>query len=139
MSEENLDLVRRGLRAFNANDWELALSFYDTEVEWHPYMAALESRLYKGRTSIRRMWEEMRAQFPDFAMEPEELEDFGDRVVVALVARGTGRASGIESFTRFTQVWTVSKGKIVRVEGFRQRSEALKAVRLSEQDAHADP
>jgi ketosteroid isomerase-like protein len=138
MSQENVEVVRRGIEAFNADDWDLALSFYDTEAEWHPYMAALESRIYKGRTSIRRMWEEMRAQFPDFAVEAEELQDFGDCVVVGLVARGTGRASGIESLTKFTQVWTVSKGKIVRVEGFQQRSEALAAAGLSEQDTQAE-
>jgi len=135
MSQENVEVVRRGIQAFNANDWELALSFYDPDVEWYPYMAAIESRLYTGRTSIRRMWDEMREQFPDFKMEPEEVEDFGDCVVVALVARGTGRASGIESSTRFTQVWTLSKGKIIRVQGFRQRNDALRAVRQSEQDA----
>ena len=138
MSQENIEIVSRGIQAFNAGDWDLALSFYDAEAEWYPYMAALESHLYKGRASIRRMWDEMRAQFPDFAVEAEELQDFGDCVVVALVARGTGRASGIESLTKFTQVWTVSSGKIVRVEGFQQRSQALEAAGLSEQDTHSD-
>jgi ketosteroid isomerase-like protein len=137
MSQENVELVRRMIAAFNAREWDQALSLFAPNGEWHAYMAALESRLYGGRAAIREMWHEMQDAFPDFTVEAEELNDFGDRVIVSVAIRGTGKASGVESLIRFTQLYTLSEGQITRVEGFRERNEALEAVSLSEPDAHA--
>jgi ketosteroid isomerase-like protein len=60
----------------------------------------------------------------------------GDRVVVRFIWRGAGH--GPESNMEFTGVYTVRKGKILTIEFFRDKAEALEAVGLSEQDAHAD-
>ena len=52
----------------------------------------------------------------------------------------TGRASGLSMADESpgTNVYDFAGGKIRRVRIFRDRREALEAVGLSEQDAHAD-
>jgi hypothetical protein len=52
----------------------------------------------------------------------------------------SGRASGISlgGDIPATNVWDLADGKIRRVRIFLDRREALEAVGLSEQDAHAD-
>jgi ketosteroid isomerase-like protein len=53
-------------------------------------------------------------------------------VVAAVRLRGRGRGSGIEVDARFYEVYTLRQGKIVRMDQFTQRSEALEAVGLRE-------
>jgi ketosteroid isomerase-like protein len=69
----------------------------------------------------------------------EQVSDFigvGDRVAVRYIWRSEGR--GPEANMEYTHVNTVRKGKIFLIEFFRDHAEALEAVGLSEQDAHAD-
>ena len=47
-------------------------------------------------------------------------------------SRGSGRASGTPVELKTPAVWTIHKGKIVRVAWFRTRKEALEAAGLSE-------
>jgi ketosteroid isomerase-like protein len=56
----------------------------------------------------------------------------GDHVVAAVRLRGRGRGSGVEVDARFYEVYTLSHGKILRMDQFTQRSEALQAVGLRE-------
>jgi ketosteroid isomerase-like protein len=53
-------------------------------------------------------------------------------VIVVLRMRMRGRSSGIELGTSpYVQVWTVSDGKIVRMEYFPAKMEALEAAGLA--------
>jgi hypothetical protein len=45
---------------------------------------------------------------------------------------------GIEVAVRGTVVWTIRNGAIERATLYQERQDALEAVGLSEQDAHAD-
>ena len=64
-------------------------------------------------------------------LEPHELIEVGEHVVVPLTMHGAGR-DGIELKARFTMVWTIRDGKVVRVCLYQERDEALKAAGLSE-------
>jgi ketosteroid isomerase-like protein len=78
------------------------------------------------------MWE-------GFEDDLEELIDAGDHVISVVTSRGRGRASGVEvEWAGNAGVWTIRNGKVVRVVWFSSRKDALEAVGLSEQDAHAD-
>jgi ketosteroid isomerase-like protein len=71
------------------------------------------------------VWEELE-------MTAEEFIDGGDRVVVSGYFRGRGRGSGVEVDTRFYEVYTLRDGKIVRLDEFTGRADALEAAGLSE-------
>ena len=62
--------------------------------------------------------------------------DAGDRVVVRSIWHGAGQ--GPESNMEFTHIFTLRKGKIVLHRVLLGPREALEAMGLSEQDAHAD-
>ena len=62
----------------------------------------------------------------------------GDKVVAVTHWGGTGRTSGIAIPDTLALVYTLRDGLVVRQESFRNQAEALEAVGLSEQDAHAD-
>jgi hypothetical protein len=68
-------------------------------------------------------------------MDVVELIPVDDAVVAVVDHRGVGRRSGAEVTTRYYNAYWIRQSKIVRLALFRERSEALEAVGLSEQDA----
>ena len=71
-------------------------------------------------------------------MEAKEIRAVGDTVIVRVAQHDKGKASGVEVEDTFFTLLTFRGRKIVRMENVRDEEEALEAVGLSEQDAHAD-
>ncbi len=68
----------------------------------------------------------------------DAFHDAGDKVVAIVRQRGKSKAGGLPVEMAFAQVWTMRDGKTSRMEAYANPAEALEAVGLSEQDAHAD-
>jgi ketosteroid isomerase-like protein len=71
-------------------------------------------------------------------MTADDFIEAGDEIVVPMCLHGRlpGTDSVIEQ--RIVAVWTLRNGKALRVRYYDDRADALEAVGLSEQDAHAD-
>ena len=81
--------------------------------------------------------EQLRETWDADTLEPiDDLIDTADRVVVRIIWHGVGHGPDLNM--ELTGVYTVRNGKIRTAEFFRDHAEALEAVGLSEQDAHAD-
>jgi hypothetical protein len=70
-------------------------------------------------------------------LEPHEFIEAGDLVVMPATLRLKGRG-GIEVVSRGWLVFTIRNGAIERMVLYQERQDALEAVGLSEQDAHAE-
>jgi ketosteroid isomerase-like protein len=70
--------------------------------------------------------------------ELEELLDAGDQVVALLTFRGEGRSSGAAVEARIANVWTLHEGKVVRMQYFGDREEALAAALSGREAADAN-
>ncbi len=57
--------------------------------------------------------------------------DAGDSVLVAVLQKATGKASGIGAETRCFQLWTLCGGRVIRLESIKERAEALEAAGVS--------
>jgi ketosteroid isomerase-like protein len=55
---------------------------------------------------------------------------FENGVVVMFTARGRGKGSSVEVEARWAHVWTFRGRKATKIEGYRERDEALRAVGL---------
>jgi ketosteroid isomerase-like protein len=135
MSQENVELVRGIIDAHERGDAEAVFSKYDPEIEWHlstVFASASEfDPVYYGHDGVRSFWRTWFSAWEKASFEYEEFIDAGDSVVSILSQRVRGRTSAIElEWKSYAQVWTVEGGKIVRVEFFPTRSEALEAVGL---------
>jgi ketosteroid isomerase-like protein len=120
MSHENVEIVRRFLLV----DVDEALTFADPGIVWNP----IEESPTQGHDAVRASLARWKGEWDDYKLLPEEFVDRGDRVVVTVRLRGRGRGSGVEIAARFYDVYTLRDGKIVRMDQFTERSEALEAV-----------
>jgi ketosteroid isomerase-like protein len=128
MSHENVEIARRAFDNFNRRELATAVEAFDPDAEWIPYLAALEEHTYRGRERIEAMWREVLGDFPDFRIElMEVVTDRGDIIVFKVEFQGMGRASGADTRAAVFQVVSFRDEKVTRVEGFRDRAEALKA------------
>ena len=131
MSQENVELHRRGFEAFNERDLDALLAALDEDVDIFPVLAAMEGG-YHGHDGVRRWWSGLIGGFPDISVEVLEVRDLGEVTVSVVRVRG----HGAESDTPFdATVWQVHRwrhGKCTRWDAYSSESEALEAVGLSE-------
>ena len=52
MSEENVEIFKRGVVAWNRDDFDAWIEQYDPEVEWFALM-----EVYRGPAGVRQAWE----------------------------------------------------------------------------------
>ena len=119
MSQENVEIVRRFLHL----EVDEALAYADPDIVWNP----AEESAAQGHDAVRASLVRWKGEWDDYKLLPEEFEEIGDRVVAAVRVRGRGRGSGVEVDARFYDLYTIREGKIVRMDQFTQRSEALEA------------
>ena len=135
MSRENLEQVQRLSSAFNSRDLDELFELIDSDVEWIPIMAALEGRVYRGHDGVRQWVEDLSVDWDYFETHQEEFRELGDRVLVFGRWRARARSSGIELESEpASWVIDLEDGKIVRLQTFTDRDEAVKAAGLSKGD-----
>ena len=120
MLQKNVEIVRRFLVI---DDLDEALTYADPAIVWNP----VEESSANGHDAVRASTSRWRGEWNDYELIPEEFADMGDRVVVTVRFRARGRRSGIEVDARLYDVFTVRDGKIVRMDQFAERSEAIQA------------
>jgi ketosteroid isomerase-like protein len=135
MSEENAEVIRRAFDDFNSRDWE------SWEVLHHADMVCIPPKdwpdwpeaepVYGIDAWLERVllllepWHEQR-------LEIDSLRTTGDLVLMTGRWVATGRESQIEVDMPLTGLYTVTNGKIARIEFFVDPSEALEAAGLPE-------
>jgi ketosteroid isomerase-like protein len=133
MSKQNVEVVRWVYEAVAARDTGAVLALYDPDVEVDfsrsPFATVLNRSVYRGHSGIRSLFRERQEEaWKDVDDDLDELVDAGEQVVCVVTSRGRGRASGAEVVRTHAAVWTIHKGKVVRVVWFPTRDEALQAV-----------
>jgi ketosteroid isomerase-like protein len=136
MSQENVEIVRRGFEAVNRGDIEGAVALADppSDFEFVPSGVLIPdlSGIQRGPEGFRRLTEAFFGEFDALHAEVHELIDAGDQVFSAFTLTGRGKQSGVETSFNGWLVWTVRDGRIARLLGFTDRDPALEAAGLSE-------
>jgi ketosteroid isomerase-like protein len=133
MSQENVEIVRRIWRASDAGS---VLDFYDPAIIWESHFGPI-SGPYHGHDGVRQFFREWTEPLETFRATAETFVDAGDSVVVDTRVWAKGK-SGMEGEMRQGMVYTLRNGLVTRVDLYESKADALEAVGLSEQDAHAD-
>ena len=95
MSEENVEIVRRAVEAFEREGLDGSLRHYDPEIEWSTTEgASIEAATYRGHEGVRRYFGHLDDEFDDLRFEVQELIEAGDQVILTVRAGGRGKTSG---------------------------------------------
>jgi ketosteroid isomerase-like protein len=134
MSQENVELFRRGADAWDRGDLDELLALYDAEAEldFVRFEGWVERPVFRGRAAIRAFFEQWREAFADYRYEVERYVDAGERVLALCSQSGAGPGSTGLAMMRLAQIATFKDGLIVRMENYSDREQALDAVGLSE-------
>jgi ketosteroid isomerase-like protein len=97
------------------------------------YVSGEFAAIYHGHDGIKRFLGEWSEPFESFYAHAEEFIDAGDAVLVRVRQGGRGKHSGapVES-PPYCVISRVRDALVVRIEFYREKSEALEAVGLEE-------
>jgi ketosteroid isomerase-like protein len=127
-------VVRGQFDAASRRDFATALDAYDEDAVLIAGTGVLPTAagVLSGREALGRWFADWFGSFAeDYRFEVEDICSVGECVVVVAGHHGRGRVSGVEIDWSLAYVFTVRAGKIVRVEMFRDRPEAVEAAQLA--------
>jgi len=134
MSQENVEIVRRGTDAYNRRDLDGMLENWtpDAVLDWSN-ARSFDAGVYRGHGEIRAFmqrflanWDEVRIEIVD---GPVEVED--GVLITENVAYMRGR-DGIEVQARSAWLTTIRDGETTSLTMYQTKQEALEAAGLSE-------
>jgi ketosteroid isomerase-like protein len=132
MSQENVEIVRRGIDAWNRGDLDEWLAGFAPEAELHTTGRFPDENVYRGRAGLERYWAEIHEDVEEVSVSISDLRASGDRVFQAVTGRGRGKRSKVPVERPIWFVTTLRDGLTVRVETYVDPKEALEAAGLSE-------
>jgi ketosteroid isomerase-like protein len=133
MSQENVEIVRRAVEAWNRRDAELWTTYAAPEVEWMPAgPAAVEGTVYRGYEDVVRGLESVWQTWDVVCFEESEVRDLDEVVLWLGRLRLRGAASHVELDQEFAVRFVLVDGKLLTVEAFIGWRQGLDAVGLSE-------
>jgi ketosteroid isomerase-like protein len=134
MSEENVEIVRRGYELFAAGELEAlsTLIAHDADTPDAGGLGLTETAggVRRGPEGFLRAIEDVTEIFDDYRVEAEKFVDAGDAVVVSVRISGRGKASGMQQEEHLAHLWILRDGKAIHGEVHRTVEEALKAAGL---------
>jgi ketosteroid isomerase-like protein len=128
-----VEIVRKGVDAWNQRDADLWLSYAAPEIEWLPAgPAAVESAVYRGYEEVASGFESVWQTWEEFRFEESEVRDLDGSVLWLGRVKMKGAASHLELDQEFAIRAVLRGDKVVSVHAFLSWREALEAVGRSE-------
>src|SRR5262245_3037008 len=134
MSEENVELVRRGLELWQGGRSDEWIETLDPDIEWdisaHPLPDFPNTG--SGRDALVGHLGAYLSGWNDYETSIKELIDRGDDVVAIMHERARMRGSDMMLDRDLPNVWTFRNVRAVQYRVFKTRAEALEAAGLQE-------
>jgi ketosteroid isomerase-like protein len=129
MSEANLEIVRRSVQGVIERNWPLALEALDPGIEFDQRRP---SGVYTGKSGVMEAFARWSEAWEDRSVEAEEFIDGGDHIVVVMRESVKSARTTVTMGRTTVEVWTLRDGLVVRIQGYRDKSEALRAAGIAE-------
>jgi ketosteroid isomerase-like protein len=134
MSQDNVEVVRRGQEARSAGRFDEWIHTLDPEIEWDISGYPLPDFPERGSgrsefiAHVTKYW----SRWNDYAQTVQRTIEVGDDVLVILREQARMRNSDALVDREVATIWTVRDGVRVRFRAFERPDEALKAAGIEE-------
>jgi ketosteroid isomerase-like protein len=132
MSQENVDAVRAIYQRFSEGDFRASVDLLDRQIVFLMMPDAPDAQVYVGVEAVAAATRALFDTWADFTLKAEEFIPAGDSLVVRVRQQGVARISGVPTDEHYFTVWSFRGRKVIRIENFRERAEALEAAGLRE-------
>ena len=135
MAQDNVEIVRGIYERWGRGDFRADAELFDP---WAVLVLRKEfpdAGAYLGLEGISKYMRGFLESWDDAVIEGEEVIAAGDSVVVRVHQQAAGKQSGTPVDMRYFQVWTFRGGRVIRLESFSAREEALRAAGLREEES----
>jgi ketosteroid isomerase-like protein len=131
MSQENVEQVERITREWAAGNWRAGEALLAPDVVLTTRVP--EGRvLFEGREAIARFMRELLGQWERYWVDPAQVIDLGDKILVVGHQRGVEAMSGLEVEEPWYGVFTFRDRHVVAITVTPDRQEGLEAAGLEE-------
>jgi ketosteroid isomerase-like protein len=121
--------VRAAYQASNRRDLGGLVARMHEDAEIKPVLGAnFAANVYLGHDGVAQWQDDLRAEWDSFHASVEEVIDRGDRLLCVVRISARGRASGAFIDGELFDLWTVREGRLAGLEGFTDRSAAVRAL-----------
>jgi ketosteroid isomerase-like protein len=134
MSQENVELVRRGFEHWQEGRIDEWIETLDVDIQWDVSAHPLPDfpNTGSGRDALVGHMGAYLSGWNDYETSIKELIARGDDVIAIMHERARMRGSDITLDRDLPNVWTVRDGRAVRFRVFKTRDQAVEAAGLSE-------
>jgi ketosteroid isomerase-like protein len=131
MSQENVEVVRRMLAAWDSGDLSEWAEGLHEEVEWVPLAENTQTEPIRGKEATLAFVADWIEPWEEYTVEPLAIIDAGDWVVLSTRQSGM-HPSGGEISMEMHAVGAYRDGKLIQMRWFLDKAAALEAAGLSE-------
>jgi ketosteroid isomerase-like protein len=132
MSQENVEVIRQAVEAFDRRDRGTWLETLDEDYEIAPAGDWPEARAIRGGEAGWNFYLDIAQTLSLGSAHVEFLDAGGDKVFAHQWHEGRGWRSGADVEVEYWRVITFREGKILRDQWFTDRADALEAAGLRE-------
>ncbi|HYY23229.1 MAG TPA: nuclear transport factor 2 family protein [Thermoleophilaceae bacterium] len=136
MAQDNVELMRRAYRAFERGDLDTVYEILDPEVELSDHAELPDAGSYKGHAGVleavanqARVWDGWQMIIDRFVPVGE------DKVVVLHRQTGRSKLTGLIMKAPYAHVWTMRRGRAVKLETYGSWEEGLRAAGVPAQES----
>ena len=126
MAGTDVEIVKRCLAAYLADDYDTAMSYLADDVVYD-LRDFPDGEVYRGHDGVREAFRIWLGAWEDYRQEIDEIVALGDQVLVCSRERGRGKGSGIQLERPQHALWTLAGDKVTSMEFFARREDAVAA------------
>jgi ketosteroid isomerase-like protein len=130
MSRDKAEIVRAIYERWGEGDFTANFDLLDSHIVFVLPPGFPDTGTYLGKEAVAEYTREFLEPWTHITIAAEELLPAGDSVFASVLQSGTGDASGAATEFRYFQVWSFRGDKVIRLENFRDRGDALEAAGL---------
>jgi len=123
------DTIYVAYEAWSRRDIDALLEVVHPDAEARPILGAnIGVSVYRGHDGLRQWFKDLHQEWGTFQTRVTRIDERGDRALCTIDVYARGRASGVVIEGELYHVVEVRDGLILRLEAFRDRPEAMRAL-----------